>query len=58
MDEGDPMPAATDTRPLVDQFGSLRAEVVESSVDVGHLDRHVVESFPALGDEAPDRTVR
>ena len=57
VDECDPMPTAPDPRRVVDQFGSLGAEVLERRIDVCHLDGEVVQAFTTLVEEPSHRGV-
>src|SRR5687767_7034061 len=57
MDERDFEPEEPLPRRAVDQLRSRRLELVERRVKVAGLERNVVHSRPAAGEEASDRRV-
>ena len=57
MDEGDARTPATGASGLVDEFGSLRTQVVESDVDRRNGEGDVVQTLALALEESADRGV-
>ncbi len=57
VDECDPMTATAPARGGVDEVGAGRDQMSEGGVEIGHLNRQVVQTLPVFVQEPPHRSV-